>query len=89
VLALLLTLRSVPGPQARVVIIERRNGLLAARTSAGRVELTIAGSRPGPIDPALLRWAQSRAPTSIVGLGPWGRRMKGAILHHTDTTTQQ
>lgn len=87
--ALLLTLRSVPCPQARVVIIERRNGLLAARTSAGRVELTIAGSRPGPIDPALLRWAQSRAPTSIVGLGPWGRRMKGAILHHTDSTTQR
>ncbi len=79
--ALWLTLRSVPGPQARVVIIERRHGLVLARTSAGRVELTVVGSSPGPIDPALLRWAQSQARHSVVGLGPWGRRMKGAILH--------
>ncbi|HBB26421.1 MAG TPA: hypothetical protein DCZ59_09175, partial [Bacteroidetes bacterium] len=86
---LLLMLRSASGREAAILIIERRNGLVVSRTAAGRVKLTIVGSRPGPIDPALLRWAQSRAATSVVGLGPWGRRMKGAILHDTDTTLRR
>lgn len=72
-----------PRPQVR--IIERRHGSIVI-TGDDTPRIYLIGAEPAPVDHAAVEWVHARQSPHVVGLGPWGRRMKGAILHATDTT---
>ena len=82
----LLILKSEPRRSEAPVIIERRSGLVIEYASKKGRALTLMGTEPGPVDRSLVRWAQQRRHQVVVGLGFWGRRMKGAIPVTTDST---
>ncbi|MFM8771257.1 MAG: ComEC/Rec2 family competence protein, partial [Candidatus Kapaibacterium sp.] len=71
----------IPSRGSTLHVVERRSGVAITRLVGGRLQIVVVGVRHAPVDVPLLRWAQSKHPNVVVGLGPWGRRMKGAILH--------
>lgn len=70
-----------PGRGPGLHVIERRFGVVINRSVVGELQIIVVGERHAQVDVSLVRWARSKHPRVVVGLGLWGRRMKGAILH--------
>jgi hypothetical protein len=84
-LAVAVVLRSDDWPMPKVRILERRHGSIVV-TAADTVQFYLIGSVPAPVDHTAVEWVRAQHPSTVVGLGSWGRRMKGAIQHDTDST---
>jgi ComEC/Rec2-related protein len=84
-LAITAVLRSDGWPRPKVRILERRHGSIVVM-AADTVQIYLIGSAPAPVDHTAVEWVRAQHPSTVVGLGSWGRRMKGAIQHDTDST---
>ena len=84
-IAVIAVLRLDAWPRPQVRIIERRHGIIVI-TGDDTPRIYLVGAVAAPVDHAAVEWVHAQQAADVVGLGPWGRRMKGAILHATDTT---
>ncbi|MBU3699603.1 MAG: ComEC family competence protein [Candidatus Kapabacteria bacterium] len=66
-------------------IIERQAGLVVFSRTDRRTIVAFIGADAGPVDHAACRWTRQERPDAVVGLGLWGRRMKGALVAPSDT----
>ena len=82
----LMTLRDHGRRDLPAHIIERPAGLIVTGQRQGRTIVAFIGAPAGPIDHAARNWTLEKRPDAVVGLGLWGRRMKGALTAPPDTT---
>lgn len=87
-LAVAAVLRWDVWPRPNVRLVERRHGSMVI-TGDNPPRIFLIGAVPARVDQAAVEWVRARHPSDVVGLGSWGRRMKGAVLHQTDTTPQR